>query len=298
MRKRAVRYTTDKLVAYYWDGGVAKDEHPVKNISLTGAYISSRYEWPAGTVLHLTLRQRAVDGSGTFLIPFVELRCKIVRQSPDGFGVNFMFDRNRQRKALKRLLGGSKKQARTNALGRASAADEGQALVEYALMVPLLFLLIVNAVNFGGFIYDWIGVANAARAGGQYAAMGSAYASYPSMASLSAITTLIQNETSSLPNASTSNPSVTICENQNGTAVAYPPTGTPPAACPTGVTAPPQDPETITGTTGTSTYTTVAIDVTYTFTPFISGFQFPGLNIFLPTLPTSIRRRTVMRVLN
>ena len=70
-------------------------------------------------------------------------------------------------------------------------------------------------------------------------------------ATLAGVKTLIQNETSSLLNASATNPAVTICENLNGTAVAYPPTEpsnglyrdtSPPAA----------DPETITGATGAS----------------------------------------------
>jgi len=42
---------------------------------------------------------------------------------------------------------------------------KGQALIEFILVLPILFLLILNLVNFGGFFYAWITVANAARAG-------------------------------------------------------------------------------------------------------------------------------------
>jgi len=53
-------------------------------------------------------------------------------------------------------------------------ASKGQALIEYILLLPLLFLLIVNLVNFGGFFFAWITVANAARAGADYAILGGA----------------------------------------------------------------------------------------------------------------------------
>ena len=44
----------------------------------------------------------------------------------------------------------------------------GASLVEFALILPLIFVLIVNAVNYGTFLYAWITVANAARTGAQY----------------------------------------------------------------------------------------------------------------------------------
>ena len=169
--------------------------------------------------------------------------------------------------------------------------ERGQTLVEYALMVPLLFILIANIVNFGGLLYGWITVANAARAGAQYGAMGGAYATYPTTATLAQIKTLVENEASALPNSSSTNPVVTVCENNNGTVIDWG-GGT----CPAGVTSPPQDPEDAAGTT---TYSSLAIDVTYTYTQFISsGLKFPILHLFTLALPTSIHTRIVMRVLN
>ena len=47
--------------------------------------------------------------------------------------------------------------------------ERGHSLIEFALILPLLFLLIVNVVNFGSFLYAAITVANAARAGAEYA---------------------------------------------------------------------------------------------------------------------------------
>jgi TadE-like protein len=226
----------------------------------------------------------------------ISIPCRVVRHDQDGVGVIFMLHSSEDRKALERFMRHVvRRPRRRSALGLGLAA-EGQALVEFALMVPLLFVLIVNAVNFGGYIYDWITVANAARAGAQYAAMGAAYAGYPPAARLSNITTLIQNETAALPNASGSNPVITVCE-FNGSAIAFPLT-TPTTACsdPAGVAAPPQDPETITGGAGASHFTTLAIDLTYTYSAFIPTFNFRLFGIILPT--TNIHSRIVMRVLN
>ncbi|MBV8552355.1 MAG: pilus assembly protein [Acidobacteriaceae bacterium] len=173
-------------------------------------------------------------------------------------------------------------------LGRIDAAKhgkQGQALVEMALLIPLLFLLIICAVNFGGLLYDWVTVAGAARAGAQYAALGASSVGSPSSATLSQVKAIVQQETSSLPNASSSNPTVTVCENNNGTVTAL---GG--GSCPNGVTAPPADPE-------PSSYVTLAIDVTYTFTPFYSKFSFPALSIGLPTMPSQIHSRSVMRLI-
>jgi hypothetical protein len=49
--------------------------------------------------------------------------------------------------------------------------ESGQALVETALIVPLLFLLLLGAVELGRVTYAAIELTNAARAGTQYAAM-------------------------------------------------------------------------------------------------------------------------------
>ena len=53
-------------------------------------------------------------------------------------------------------------------------SQRGQSLVEFALVVPLIVLLIVNAVNFGTYLYAIITIANAARAGAEYSLIGGA----------------------------------------------------------------------------------------------------------------------------
>lgn len=161
---------------------------------------------------------------------------------------------------------------------RRLAEHKGQALIEFILVLPIIFLLIVNLVNFGGFFYAWITVANAARAGANYAIEGPSSVSGPG-ATLSAptvaqITSVIQNDTSSLPSAV----SVNICQNKNGTVT------TQAGTC----TSVPSDPE-------PSVYTLTTVDVTYTYSPFIPVFSFPRLGVFLTIPPTTVVQRAEMR---
>jgi Flp pilus assembly protein TadG len=291
-QNRAERHPEPGIIACYWDG-TGQMAHAVKDISLTGAYLYTAEPWMIGTMLTVTL-QAAGECESPSAPGAISMACRVIRHAPDGVGVKFMLDSHKHRKAFERFLRTLHKPRSRSALGL-DVGVEGQALVEFALLVPFLFLLIFNVVNFGGFLYNWITIANAARVGSQYAGMGAAYEGYPTTATLAAIKTMIQNETASLPGASATNPAITLCENQNGSAVAFPPLGSPPAACAAGTPVPPQDPETITGVGG-STFTSVAIDVTYTYTSFIPAFSSGALSVFVP--PSPIHIRTVMRVLN
>src|SRR5258706_14150182 len=84
--------------------------------------------------------------------------------------------------------------------------NQGQALIEYILVLPLVFLLIVNMVNFGGFFYAFIAVSNAARAGADYAILGGASAGSPVLGTATTIASLIATDIASLPN----NPSLSV----------------------------------------------------------------------------------------
>lgn len=50
------------------------------------------------------------------------------------------------------------------------ASRRGQTLVEFALVLPLLALLLVMAVDFGRVFFGWVSIHNAARVGASYAA--------------------------------------------------------------------------------------------------------------------------------
>src|ERR1035437_3583550 len=58
-------------------------------------------------------------------------------------------------------------------------SSSGQAPIEFALILPLLFLMIVNVINSGGFLFAWITVSDAARTGVQYMVMGGATVTAP-----------------------------------------------------------------------------------------------------------------------
>jgi Flp pilus assembly protein TadG len=66
----------------------------------------------------------------------------------------------------------------------------GQALVEFALVVPLLILLLLGIMEFGWLVKNQLTVANAARDGARYAAVGH---------TVEDITALINNDTTNVP---------------------------------------------------------------------------------------------------
>ncbi len=154
----------------------------------------------------------------------------------------------------------------------------GQALIEFILVFPMLFLLIVNAINFGAFFFAWITVANAARAGASYWVLGSAAVGAPTPATPAQITTLVTNDISSLLNRSSL--VVRVCRNSNGVITC---TGS-------GTGTPSVDPE-------APTYVSASVDVTYTFQPPIPLFTFARLGIHATLPPTTIHRKATMRVL-
>jgi hypothetical protein len=53
---------------------------------------------------------------------------------------------------------------------RAPRSLLGQSLVEFALLLPLLLLLLLGAIDFGRVFFGWVAVNNAARVGADYAA--------------------------------------------------------------------------------------------------------------------------------
>ncbi len=269
-KHRAVRYTKPGIVAHYWDGGAPKD-HTVKDISLTGAYLYAVERWYTGTILSLNLQEAAGDGETALAV-----RCKVVRHGPDGIGVTFMLHSRAEEKALKGFMSSAVRRA-----GPRSGSERGQSLVEYAFMVPFLLLLIVNCVNFGAFIYDWIAVANGARAGAQYAILGGSSAGGLTAASGAAIVNVITADMASLPGT----PTIAVCINNNGTLTSL--SGT---CSLTGANAVPADPE-------APLYVLATVDVTYTYTPLTGALSFPKLGIHATIPPTSIHRRAVMRLI-
>jgi hypothetical protein len=76
----------------------------------------------------------------------------------------------------------------------------GVALLEAALVMPLLVALMLNVANFGMYIYAWVTVNNAARALLEYRVYTGVVLGYPPSPSTAKMQTLVTAETSSLPN--------------------------------------------------------------------------------------------------
>jgi hypothetical protein len=160
---------------------------------------------------------------------------------------------------------------------RRAAATRGQALVEFALVIPLLFLLVVNAVNFGGFLFAWITVASAARTGTQYFIGRGAAVGAPAAPAAAQVEALVATDISSLLNRSSL--IVRVCTNRNTVVTCSGP----------GSSVPPDDPEPL-------TYLSAIVDVRYTYQPFIPAFDFTSLAIHATLPGATIHSRGVMRV--
>jgi len=154
------------------------------------------------------------------------------------------------------------KVARTNVNRGARRRDGGQSLVEFAIAVPLLFLIIALAMNFGGLINAWVNVGNAARSAADYAVFGGISAHLPKKATSSTLQTLINADLAYLPNLSSSNPQMCVREEDNGTVTTL--LESPSGAC-SSFSLPPTDIEPV-ATGSLFTYANLAVDVTYTYT--------------------------------
>lgn len=273
--KRAKRYGCPGVSAYYWDGA-APIGHGVGDVSATGAFVYTSERLYIGTILRMTLQQDSEQAAATDTPETMSVPCRVVRLDKDGVGVAFILYTAEHRRALEAFVRRALKPQGVTALKE----TEGQSLVEYALLLPLLFFLIVNAINFAGYMYAWIAVSNAARSGAQYAIMGGPSLGYPPTATGTQITSLINQDAFSLLDGSA--PTINVCRNDNGTITAV--LGT--------CTSIPLDPE-------SGSYVSTSVDVSLTYKPLIPVFSFSKLGIALPgVFPTAgitIHRRAVMR---
>jgi Flp pilus assembly protein TadG len=175
--------------------------------------------------------------------------------------------------AIKRTIG-----ARA---GGQRSSERGAALLEYALLLPVLLLLMLNTANFAPYLFAWITVNDAARAATEYQIYNGAAVGQQSIPTAAQVEALVTSEVQSLHN----NPSVTveICSNNSssGTAV-YNCSGTGTAFTP------PADPD-------PTRFVLTAVIINYTYQPIAGLFTLPIINVPLTIPPTTMTRRIVMR---
>lgn len=277
-KRRAPRAAEPSLLVYYWDGSVPEGRK-IRDISISGAYIVTPERWYVGTIVRLVLqgyKTTPLEDGGIVPSRSTSISSRVMRHGPDGIGVEFIFSTPAERKALQEFLRASP-QAEGSSVGLFTATG-GQALVEFALVLPMVFLLIVNAVNFGAFLFAWITVANGARVGAQYSVMGAASAGSVATPTPAQVTTLVTNDIASLINRASL--TVRVCTNTNGAV----------ACSGLGAGTPAADPE-------PANYVLGSVDVTYTYVPLIPLWNFPGLGIHATLPPTTIHRQVSMRML-
>ncbi|MGH9539254.1 MAG: TadE/TadG family type IV pilus assembly protein [Terriglobales bacterium] len=193
------------------------------------------------------------------------------------------------------------------------AAQAGQSIVETVLMMPILLMLLLNAVNFGYFFFTITNLAAAPRAGVEYSIMGGATPAAiglpvngPSTNVLSSSFLTYEDMRGAL-NAPTTNASVQVCSAAAG--IVNPGTTSAKAACNTytgtGVAftfpAAQVDPELNAGGTAPA-FVLHQVDVAYKFTPLIPGRPFNVLLLTFPSCNASgvcvLHRQSVMRGMN
>jgi Flp pilus assembly protein TadG len=99
--------------------------------------------------------------------------------------------------------------------------DAGQALVEAALVLPVLLLMILGALETGSIAYNAIEVANAAEAGALYAAQSRANA-----ANTAGITQAATNDASNVLSVTATATTTCACQSAAGTLTTLACTGT------------------------------------------------------------------------
>ena len=149
--------------------------------------------------------------------------------------------------------------------------EDGGALVELAISLPLLLAILVATVDFARVFYLGIELTNAARAGAQYGAYAPGRSS-----DFTGMTTVVQNSTTTTGISATPTPS-RLCQ----------------CATNTGVFSPTSPANTCTATcSGGHIVMTVTVSASKNFTTIMGGF-IPGLP---STIPMS--RTATLRVVN
>ena len=88
-RRRAARWETSALIAYYWDGSPPKPRR-ILNISFSGFYLETASSWQPGTLITMTLQKARVQGSSVRPEDYIVLISRVVWRSVSGAGLEFI----------------------------------------------------------------------------------------------------------------------------------------------------------------------------------------------------------------
>lgn len=86
-QRRARRFPTPNLVAYYWTGGAPYSYH-VGDISATGLFLLTKERWAPGTLIQMTLQPQ--DGRINTSDTSICVLSEVVRWGENGAGFNFV----------------------------------------------------------------------------------------------------------------------------------------------------------------------------------------------------------------
>jgi hypothetical protein len=172
---------------------------------------------------------------------------------------------------------------------RTAPGEEGQGLVETAIVMPLLFGIAFNMLNWGYFWFMVLALSAAPRQGVQYATQGGTAIQSGGNPSVTNVYNLVnENLTNAISGTTSSVVSVQVCSKSLGvnstTHIAQCQSfGSGPT---TGITTPPADPE-------APAFVLDSVDVAYTVTPIIPG------RVFTVVLPSNMtfHRKVYMRSL-
>jgi hypothetical protein len=165
-RRKAVRQKSLPMVAYYWDGA-APAAHSIRDINSTGLYLLTDQRWYPGTMITMTLQR--TGAAETDPERAIAVMAKVIRAGVDGAGLEFVPTQSR---AFHRAQDSTSNTADVKTIDRflrRLQMDRGQALPEYALLMPLVFLWIVRVGVVEVIVIAWITVAKAARGVESYA---------------------------------------------------------------------------------------------------------------------------------
>ena len=86
-QRRAKRYPTPGVVAYYWTGGTPYSYH-VGDMSATGLFLLTKERWAPGTLIQMTLQKQdgRINNSDSSICVLTE----VVRWGENGAGFNFI----------------------------------------------------------------------------------------------------------------------------------------------------------------------------------------------------------------